>query len=364
MGDFKFESAEDFSPVALGKSLCMDFDAVVSSFVENPEKRVKGALSSYIYDVPQYPGDPVDGGFHYARYVRLPTSLIPQRQPPILKQFASTVKEYIGSGASFFDLGPGPEWSVSRNTIPSLKILNPSAYFAVDIEFEFTEEARRVVTREFPTIAVKSIVTDFHRKSLPYSEAGVSVVWYPGSTLGNLPSIPEQTFVDNKFVAEHLELLSHVGGSSQAVGESQRYLVLLMDSRKDDADSMVNLYISPEARGCFISILHKLKRDLQADAFRPEALQYNPRWNEQSSAVEHVFTALQTQKFVITDCFTGREAVINIFEGESYVLANSLKPSCEEMQEMLSCSGWEPLESERDLEGQFHIHLARTSSRS
>ncbi|MEM8640182.1 MAG: L-histidine N(alpha)-methyltransferase [Cyanobacteria bacterium P01_G01_bin.54] len=359
MSRFKFASAEDFNPTVLGRSLCMDFDAVVNSFVEDPEKRVKGALSSYIYDIPQYPGDPVDGGIHYAKYVRLPTSLIPQKQSPLLQQFASTVKEYVGAGASFFDLGPGPDWSVTRNTIPSLNVLNPAAYFAVDIEVAFTEEACNVVQREFPDMSVQSIAVDFHNESLPYPQSGVSVAWYPGSTLGNLPSLPGQAFIDNKFVANHLKSLCNTSDLSQANQGSEHYLVLLMDSRKDDIDAMVNLYVSPEARGCFLSILSKLKRDLRATSFNPESFVYNPQWNGENSAVEHIFTALETQEFTITDCFTDREAVIKIREGEKYVLANSIKPSCEEIQAMLNQSGWEPLASQRDTEGQFHIHLAR-----
>ncbi|NER24031.1 MAG: L-histidine N(alpha)-methyltransferase [Symploca sp. SIO1C2] len=340
----------------------MDFDAVVSAFEADAEKRTKGALSSYIYDMPQYPGDPVEGGINYARYVKLPTSFIPQKQPPLLKQFASVVKKYIRAESSFFDLGPGPNWSVTRNTIPALRVLNPLAYFAVDIELTFTEEACRVIEREFPDMKVQAIAIDFHSKVLPYPQSGVSVVWYPGSTLGNLPSLPGQTFIENKFVADHLKLLHRTNGFSQENKESQHYLVILMDSRKDDVNSMINLYVSPEARECFLSILFKLKRDLRANTFKPESFVYNPQWNEQSSAVEHVFTALETQEFTITDCFTNREAVIKIYEGENYVLANSIKPSCEEMRAMLINSGWEPLESLRDTEGQFHIHLALAST--
>jgi len=362
MSSFRFERAEDFNPTLLGRSLCMDFDAVVSSFEEDPEKRVKGALGSYIYDMPQYPGDPVEGGINYARYVQLPTSSIPQKQPPLLKQFASVVKKYVRTGSSFFDLGPGPDWSVTRNTIPALRVLNPSQYFAVDIELDFTEEACRVIRHEFPDMKVQAIAVDFHNKVLPYPQSGVSVVWYSGSTLCNLPSLPGQTFTENKFVADHLKLLHSTNGFSQEHKDSQHYLVILMDSRKDDVNSMINLYVSPEARGCLLSILFKLKRDLLANTFKPESFVRNSHWNEQSSAVEHVFTALETQEFTITDCFTSREAVIKIHEGENYILANSIKPSCEEMRTMLIHSGWEPLESLQDTEGQFHIHLARSST--
>ena len=88
MDTFRFATVDDFNPAELGKSLCMNFNAVCSAFAEEPDKRVHGALSGYIYDMPQFPDDPVRGGIHYAQYVELPTSLIPQRQPPLLRSFA------------------------------------------------------------------------------------------------------------------------------------------------------------------------------------------------------------------------------------------------------------------------------------
>jgi hypothetical protein len=35
---FNFEKEEDFNPEVMGRSLCMNFDAVVSSFARRPEE--------------------------------------------------------------------------------------------------------------------------------------------------------------------------------------------------------------------------------------------------------------------------------------------------------------------------------------
>ena len=40
---FRFKKFEDFNPTYLGQSLCMNFDAVLSSFAEYPGKRIKEA---------------------------------------------------------------------------------------------------------------------------------------------------------------------------------------------------------------------------------------------------------------------------------------------------------------------------------
>jgi uncharacterized SAM-dependent methyltransferase len=312
--------------------------------------------------VPQFPDDQVKGGVHYAQYVTLPTSLIPQRQPLLLKSFAGKIQDVLQSGASFFDLGPGPKWSVRHNTIPALRLLKPSCYIAVDLEPEFTEDACTVVSQEFPDINVRYLARNFHKYGLPQLDTPVSIIWYPGSTLGNLPSFPGQSFVENIFVMEHLALLRK-NMNCYGNGEAQtRYLILLMDRKKDDIQSMLNLYASPEAVGCFQSILFKLKRDLQATDFEPEAFRYQPRWNAVSSAVEHIFTATKAQLFRIHNCFTGAWATIRIQADAQYVLANSLKPSCDEMQNILIRSGWKPIQSEADPEHQFHIHLAQACS--
>lgn len=350
-----------FNPCNLGQSLCMNFDAVRYSFVKDSNKRISGALSGYIYDTPQFDNDDVIGGIHYAKYVKLPSSLIPQKQPTLLNSFAKNISTMVKSGASFFDIGPGPEWSVRKNTIPSLKILKPSLYIPVDLEPEFTEEACKVVTKEFPEIEVSNLAINFHKEALPIPTTDSSIIWYPGSTLGNLPSLPNQTFLENKFVVEHLKLLRQGGDSNQKKElEHTRYLIILMDSKKEDIQSMLNLYASDDAIGCFRSILFKLRRDLQAIDFDPNAFIYEPKWNEQSSAVEHTFTATKTQQFKITNCFTGSSEIVDIFKNEQYILANSIKPSSDEMQKMLVHSGWELLCSETDTEKQFHIHLAQT----
>ncbi len=359
MNNFNFKKIDDFNPANLGRSLCMDFDAVLNSFAEAPDKRVNGSLSGFIYDMPQFPDDQVKGGIHYAKYVELPTSHIPQRQPSLLKSFAENISEIVRPGASFFDLGPGPEWSVRKNTIPSLNILAPSLYIPVDMETEFTEEACKVVSQEFPDMKVRNLAINFHKEFLPKTETNVSIIWYPGSTLGNLPSLPGQTFLENKFVMEHLALLRMFSNNHGSRETHTRYLILLMDNKKEDIQPMLNLYASSDAIGCFRSILFKLGRDLQAYGFDPEAFIYKPHWNERNSTVEHVFTATKTQIVRITNCFTNTRAMIRILSGERYVLANSIKPSCREMQKMLNSSGWEVLKSETDTEKQFHIHLAK-----
>ncbi len=358
---FKYKSAEEFNPADLGQSLCMGYEAVLSAFAEDLEKRVNGALGGYLYDMPQFPGDKVNSGIYYAQYVELPTSLIPQKQGTLLKQFIEEVKDIIGNESSFFDLGPGPEWSVRKNTLPALNILNPSAYFPVDLEPEFTEDACKVVAREFPNMHVRGLAKNFHKEALPQSETPTSIIWYPGSTLGNLPSLPGQSFLENQFVVNHLAFLSQLERNIQQNEKSHTaYLVLLMDSKKIDIQSMLDLYNPHEtAVNGFKSVLYKLKRDLQAHNFIPEAFTYQARWNEIGSVVEHEFTATKNQTANIKNAFTGAEATLKISEDEKYVLSNSIKPSIEEMKEMIVKSGWEHIRSGEDPEKQFHIHLAK-----
>jgi uncharacterized SAM-dependent methyltransferase len=361
MSNFRFERAEDFNPVDLGESCCMSFDAVLSSFIKEPNERINGALGGFIFDMPQFPGDLVKGGIHYTRYAKSPTTLIPNRQPALLKRFAENIRGIVKDGASFFDLGPGPEYSVRKNTIPALSILTPSLYIPVDLELEFTEEACKVVSQEFPEMKVNSLAINFHKEVLPKPETEASIIWYSGSTFGNLPSLPGQTFLENKFAMEHLALLRNFANHKNKKAHT-RYMVLLMDSKKEDIQTMLDIYAHPDAANCFKSVVFKLKRDLLAYDFDPEAFIYKPCWNDLNSTVEHVFIATKTQSFRITNCFTNNQATIKVVEGEKYVLANSMKPSCEDMQQLLIRSGWEYLCSDTDPDKQFHIHLVRAHS--
>lgn len=282
-------------------------------------------------------------------------SLITQRQPALLESFAGEVRDVVGSGAAFFDLGPGPEWSVTRNTLPALGILQPSHYLPVDIEPEFTQEAARVVAACHPRLRVEQVVCNFHQTVLPPSPSARSIVWYPGSTFGNLPFAPGETFLDNAKARGHLELLRQ----GAAADGGDRYLVVLMAGETEPMDAMMTPYDPDAIGGIFHSALFKLRRDLGADAFDPTAFVYKPTWNPHRSTVDHVFEATSSQSFRVHDPFTGDSAEVRIAAGEGYVIANSTKPRREAMQAMLASAGWTPLASAADREGLFHIHLAR-----
>ena len=339
----------------------MDFNDALGAFAEDRNKRIHGLLSSYIYDVPQFPGDEVEGGIHYSNYVQLPTSLIPQKQPELLKQFSEEIKDLVQPGMSFFDIGPGPAWSVRKNTLPALNALKPSLYMPVDLELPFTKEACQVVSQECSGIEVEPLVANFHQDSLPNTQSAHTMIWYPGSTLGNLPSPPNKPFVENYFVEEHLEFIRTPSDQNPDRDHGERYLVLLMDRRKEDVESMLDLYRSSSGVNCFLSILIKLKRDLKAQDFDPSLFEFESTWNEVSSAVEHTFTATQSQEFQVYDGFDNTCATIKVIAGEKYALANSIKPSCDDTQQMLSQAGWSCLKSSMDADKQFHIHLAKAN---
>lgn len=86
---------------------------------------------------------------------------------------------------------------------------------------------------------------------------------------------------------------------------------------------------------------------------------YEARWNNQSSIVEHTFTATENQIFTVKNVFTNEQTKLKVFCGEEYVLSNSIKPSAEDMKTMIEKAGWEHLHSKEDSDKQFHIHLAK-----
>ena len=347
----------DFDPKSLGQSLCMNFDLAVSTFEKDPKKRLLGGLGSYIYDFPQFPDDQVTGGVHYNRYVKRKTSLIPQRQPVLLKAFAESIVDVIGRGGTFDDIGVGPRWSALNNTVPALGVLRPDFYRAVDKEREFSQEAVDVVEEMYSDVKATSIGINFHQSSLPWAETDKSIVWYPGSTMGNLPRNPDQTYLENPYVDKHLRLFKEFANDSEKHPAHRRYIAVLMDRKKENQQKMIDLYV-PHAEDCFRSILFKLKRDLEAKNFDPMVFDYIVRWDEQSSTIEHVFKAAKTQKTTISDPFSDRKAGLEFIRGEEYVVGNSMKPTPGEQQQKLVRAGLYHHLHKEDPEKLFHMHLA------
>ena len=120
----------------------------------------------------------------FDRITRLPEYYPTRTEIDILTRHRQEISEACEKGCLFIEPGSG---SCEKARL-LLDDLQPSAYVPVDISADFLLQAAIQLGKEYPWLAVRAVCADFNNSwsfvdDLP---AGKRVVFYPGSTIGNL----------------------------------------------------------------------------------------------------------------------------------------------------------------------------------
>jgi len=341
----------DFNPVNRGKNLTIDFDNVVKTFDQNPKTRVHGLLSADIYDTPQFEGDRVNGSVFYREAITTsPDYYLYNGEPLLLREFAGTIGEVVGKGATIYDLGPGPSEAIENKTAILLDSVAPyHIYKPIDVAPHFIEAAENTVLKLHPNLPVKGEVLNFQKQQLPDTENDKSLILYLGSTISNAPSLEGWKLADNPHYVQYLSLLRRSAAN-------KGYFVFTHDCNQDEI-SQVASYNYKSFANIFSNVTHKIKRDLLSDDMDADAFKYGYEWNARANCVEHALVPLKDQTFTIHDPFDGRSALISVKKDERYVHVNSYKPKVGQMQQKLLASGWQPIAHQVDETGRLATHL-------
>ena len=129
----------------------------------------------------------------FDRITRLPEYYPTRTEIRILTENRREISEYCESGCLFIEPGSGSCEKVRL----LLEDLRPSAYAPVDISADFLRESALQLGREYPWLEIHAVCADFNRSwsfvdRLP---EGKRVVFYPGSTIGNLEPGDAVTFL-------------------------------------------------------------------------------------------------------------------------------------------------------------------------
>jgi dimethylhistidine N-methyltransferase len=105
----------------------------------------------------------------------------------------AAIARFAGKGCTLIEYGSG-ESLKSRLLIRALR---PAAYVPVDISEGALRRAGRALRREFPWLDILAVHGDFSRPlKIPVAQAeGRRVVYFPGSTIGNLSPAEAQAFL-------------------------------------------------------------------------------------------------------------------------------------------------------------------------
>ena len=150
---------------------------------ELPRRRRRGTFGSAEVLPPKYFYDAA-GSRLFARICRLPEYYLTRAELALTRRHLAAIARFAGRGCQLIEYGSG-EGIKSRLLIRALR---PAVYVPIDISRGRAATRPRAASRaSFPGCASRRCVGDFSRPlDIPVRRGTPSVVYFPGSTIGNL----------------------------------------------------------------------------------------------------------------------------------------------------------------------------------
>ena len=263
----------------------------------------------------------------FERICRLPEYYPTRAELSLTRRHLAAIARFAGRGCELVEFGSGE----SLKTRLLLRALEPAAYLPIDISAAALTSAQKRLARSFPALKIVPILGDFSRPlELPAPRAR-RVVYFPGSTIGNLD--PEEA---HAFLA-------------MARGHGPRMLVGV--DLKKDANVLHRAY--NDARGVTaafnLNLLARINRELGAD-FDLRRFSHYAFYNAALGRIEMHLVSLERQKVRF-----GRHRFA--FErGESIHTENSYKYSVGDFRALAARAGFEGKRVWLDAKGLFALH--------
>jgi dimethylhistidine N-methyltransferase len=264
----------------------------------------------------------------------LPEYYLTRTETAIMRSRGADMARHLGAGCALIEFGSGS----GRKTRILIEAAAPAAYLAIDIARDQLEATAAEIARDFPALEVTAICADYSRPiALPRLAAlgsGRRVIYFPGSTIGNLAPGEARAFLRNA-----RGLVAAGGG-----------LLIGVDLKKDTGrlDAAYN-----DARGITaefnLNLLARINRELGA-AFDLAAFRHFAFYNEALGRIEMHLVSTKAQSVTIGG------GVFRFRPDETIHTENSYKYSIPEFQELARGAGLAPAECWTDPERLFAVH--------
>ena len=268
----------------------------------------------------------------FERICRLPEYYLTRTELALTKANIAAIARFAGRGCELVEYGSGE----SLKTRLLIRALRPAAYLPVDISQAALRGAAERLGREFPWLEIVPVNGDFSRPvELPRSRAP-RVVYFPGSTIGNLSPEEAHAFL------------------SMTRGQAARMLVGV-DLRKAATTLHAAYNDSRRVTAAFnLNLLARINRELGAD-FDPKSFEHYAFYNAAAGRIEMHLVSLTRQNVRI-----GRHRFA--FEaGESIHTENSYKYSIEGFRALAAAAGYLGEKTWTDRRGLFALHALRAN---
>jgi L-histidine Nalpha-methyltransferase len=254
----------------------------------------------------------------------------------MLEHLAGEIGRRIGPGAALIEYGSG----VSRKIRALLDVLvAPALYLPIDISGGHLEQAAFTLARDYPSLPVVPMVGDYTAADLvlPVPAGARPVVFFPGSTIGNLA--PDDA------VALLRQAVARVGPDG---------LMLVGVDLKKDPVILHRAYT--DRRGVTadfnLNLLDRINRELDGDFVRAQ-FRHRAFYDSGQGRIEMHLVSLCAQTVRVA----GRQFAFRV--GETIYTENSYKYAIDEFQAMARRAGFVPEAAWQDPDRLFAIHLLR-----
>jgi dimethylhistidine N-methyltransferase len=288
----------------------------------------KSLLPKYFYDA--------KGSRLFERISRLPEYYPTRTELFLTRKHLGEIARFAGRGSALIEYGSGE----GLKTRVLIRAVRPSVYIPVDISEEALRRAAGRLQQEFPWLPIAPVAGDFSRplKIPAFSQRpgrrGRRVVYFPGSTIGNLS--PDEAHAFLRMTR------GQVGPrGAMLVGVDLKKDPVLLHAAYNDSRGVTAAFN--------LNLLARINRELGAD-FDLRRWRHYAFYNAALGRIEMHLASLRKQTVDVGDHrFT--------FErGETIHTENSYKYSLREFQGLAARGGFKPAKVWTDSAEFFSLH--------
>jgi len=250
----------------------------------------------------------------------------------ILKRNAKAMAESCGQNCVMIEPGSGSSEKV-RLLLDELK---PAAYVPMDISAEFLKRAAIQLAHEYPWLKIHAVCTDFaNQENIPEGiPVGRRVVFYPGSTLGNVK--PAEA---SKFLRNLGRWLDQDGGV--LIGIDLHKSTRILEAAYNDKQGITARFN--------LNILNNINALTNAN-FDTSRFSHHAFYNKQAYRIEMHLVSKEDQVIDLGDI------KISLARGETIHTENSYKYTMESFHEIARSAGFTIRSSWLDKQQLFSVH--------
>jgi L-histidine N-alpha-methyltransferase len=269
----------------------------------------------------------------FERICRLPEYYPTRAELALTRANLRAIASFAGRGVALVEYGSGE----SLKTRLLIRALRPAAYIPIDISEDALRAAERRLRREFPWLAIRPVQGDFAHPlavRLDPSRAGRTVVYFPGSTIGNLTPEEAHAFL----------------GMTRAQAGPRGAMLVGVDVKKDATVLHAAYNDAKGVTAAFnLNLLARINRELGAD-FELERWRHYAFYNAALGRIEMHLVSLERQAVRI-----GRHR-FGFDRGETIHTENSYKYSVEDFRALAARAGFRPARLWQDTRKRFALH--------